>query len=281
MNNATHPYNSNYAHSPLTARIPHHSRSARYSVINSTDIIERMKAHGLELTSIQKTRVRDNSREGYQKHLMRFKPTFTVPAIAGHDHEVLVVNSHDGSSSYRMLAGLIRFACSNGIIVGDFSTEVKIRHVGMTDGKLAQGLKEVYATFETQKRVVEQMQSFTPTPLQIAHVATEIARERIAKRKGSFDHKLTLSTVMGAKRDADAGLDLWTMFNRIQESVIRGGIAYKYKTIERDEKTGSEKTKRHNRHTKEVKGIDQQQELNRMVFNKCFALLALNNALSV
>jgi hypothetical protein len=71
------------------------------------------------------------------------------------------------------------------------------------------------------------------------------------------------------------------MFNRIQESIIRGGIAYKYKTTEIDEKTGKENIKQHNRHTKEIKGIDQQQELNKMVFNKCFALLALNNALRV
>ncbi|EBA7968526.1 DUF945 domain-containing protein, partial [Salmonella enterica] len=34
--------------------------------------------------------------------------------------EIILLNSHDGSSSYQMVPGLFRFICTNGLVCGSF-----------------------------------------------------------------------------------------------------------------------------------------------------------------
>ena len=53
----------------------------------------------------------------YTKHMIRMR-------YAGHAearpeaNEIILINSHDGASSYQMLAGVFRFVCCNGLVVG-------------------------------------------------------------------------------------------------------------------------------------------------------------------
>jgi hypothetical protein len=40
--------------------------------------------------------------------------------------EIILLNSHDGSSSYQMLPGLFRSVCQNGLICGESFGEVRV-----------------------------------------------------------------------------------------------------------------------------------------------------------
>lgn len=42
--------------------------------------------------------------------------------------EIILLNSHDGSSSYQMLLGLFRQVCANGLIYVDVLGEVRVLH---------------------------------------------------------------------------------------------------------------------------------------------------------
>src|ERR1700731_5292278 len=45
--------------------------------------------------------------------------------------EVVLINSHDGSSQYSLQAGVFRLVCSNGMVVADSLLDaIKIRHTG-------------------------------------------------------------------------------------------------------------------------------------------------------
>lgn len=37
-------------------------------------------------------------------------------------------NSHDGTSSYQMIAGMFRFVCCNGMVAGEIHNDVRVRH---------------------------------------------------------------------------------------------------------------------------------------------------------
>ena len=41
-----------------------------------------------------------------------------------------LINSDDGASSYRTLAGVFRFVCCNGPVVGEVSNDIRIPHKG-------------------------------------------------------------------------------------------------------------------------------------------------------
>lgn len=43
-----------------------------------------------------------------------------------------MINSHNGSCSYQLMAGIFRLVCTNGLIVGARIAAINIRHMGHT-----------------------------------------------------------------------------------------------------------------------------------------------------
>ncbi|OKN68838.1 hypothetical protein AM469_006565 [Pseudomonas aeruginosa] len=53
------------------------------------------------------TRVRNEDRREYTKHLIRLRHASQINGDEA--NEIILLNSHDGTSSYQMLAGMFRF----------------------------------------------------------------------------------------------------------------------------------------------------------------------------
>lgn len=47
------------------------------------------------------------------------------PGLGAEANEIILLNSHDGTSSYQMLAGMLRFVCKNGLVCGDAVADVR------------------------------------------------------------------------------------------------------------------------------------------------------------
>lgn len=56
---------------------------------------------------------RDADCHGHTKHMLRLRRTDDIGAAEA--AEVVIVNSHDGTSAYQMFAGMIRFVCTRCI----------------------------------------------------------------------------------------------------------------------------------------------------------------------
>src|SRR3546814_8105435 len=77
----------------------------------------------------------------HTKHMIRLRHANQVnDSIA---NEIILLNSHDGTSSYQMLAGAFRFVCSNGLVCGDAVADVRIPHKGDITGQVIEGAYEV------------------------------------------------------------------------------------------------------------------------------------------
>ena len=44
-------------------------------------------------------------------------------------NEIILINNHDGASSYQLLAGQFRFVCCNGLVIGTVSNDIRIPHL--------------------------------------------------------------------------------------------------------------------------------------------------------
>jgi hypothetical protein len=111
-----------YAPSAL-AREAASDRSSRYAYIPTINVIEGM----------QKAGTRDESRKEHTKHMIRFRHESATTAMTVGDSlsEVILINSHDGTSAYKLMAGIFRLVCSNGLIVADtMQDSISIRHSG-------------------------------------------------------------------------------------------------------------------------------------------------------
>ncbi|MCV5598190.1 DUF945 domain-containing protein, partial [Escherichia coli] len=77
----------------------HESRSDRYTYIPTITILESLQCEGFEPFFACQTKVRDQSKREHTKHMLRLR---RAGQLTGHQvPEIILLNSHDGSSSYQ------------------------------------------------------------------------------------------------------------------------------------------------------------------------------------
>ena len=225
----------------------HASRSERYAYIPTITLLESLQREGFQPFFACQTRVRDQSRREHTKHMLRLR---RAGQITGQQvPEIILLNSHDGSSSYQMLPGLFRSVCCNGLVCGTSLGEVRVPHKGDVVGKVIEGAYEVLGVFDRVEEKRDAMQSLLlPPPAQQA-----LAKAALTYRFGEEHQPVTESQVLSARRWQDEQNDLWTIFNRLQENLSKGGLAGRSAQGKRSR-------------TRAVNGIDGDLKLNRALW---------------
>lgn len=91
----------------IFADAPHESRSERYSYIPTATVLHKLRGEGFQPFMACQTRVRQEGRRDFTKHMLRLRHASQITA-RGVANEIILLNSHDGTSSYQMLAGAFR-----------------------------------------------------------------------------------------------------------------------------------------------------------------------------
>ncbi|HFD11585.1 MAG TPA: DUF945 domain-containing protein, partial [Crenotrichaceae bacterium] len=133
---------------------PHYSRSQRYVQIPTSRLLTGLKREGFEPYYAAQAGVRDATKVGYAKHLLRFRHRSQIADESV--NEIVLINSHDGSSSYRMLAGCFRFVCVNGMVCGETYDEVRVTHRGDIQHNIIEG---AWRMLEQSKAITESRQA--------------------------------------------------------------------------------------------------------------------------
>lgn len=225
----------------------HESRSERYTYIPTISLLDNLQREGFQPFFGCQTRVRDPNKREHTKHMLRLR---REGQITGNQvPEIILLNSHDGSSSYQMLPGLFRSVCANGLICGDTFGEVRVPHKGDVVGRVIEGAYEVLNVFERVEEQREAMQSLIlPAPARQA-----IANAALCYRFGEEHQPVTVSQLLTPRRHEDSRDDLWTVFNRLQENLSKGGLSARTATGKRTR-------------SRAVKGIDGDVKLNRALW---------------
>ncbi|KLP44162.1 DUF932 domain-containing protein [Enterobacter ludwigii] len=225
----------------------HGSRSEKYAYIPTITLLENLQREGFEPFFACQSRVRDPDRREHTKHLLRLRRT---GQITGQQvPEIILLNSHDGSSSYQMLPGLFRAICTNGLVCGQSFGEIRVPHRGDVAEKVIEGAYEVLGVFDRVEEKRDAMQSLLlPPPAQHA-----LANAALTYRFGEEHQPVTATQILTPRRYEDRQDDLWTVYNRIQESLLKGGLPGR-----------TAKGKRS--HTRAVNGIDGDVKLNRALW---------------
>lgn len=231
----------------IFATEPHGTRSARYTYIPTIDVLTGLRREGFEPFMVTQTKVRNQDRRDHTKHMIRLRH---AGQIAGAEaNEIVLLNSHDGSSSYQMLAGMFRFVCSNGMVCGDTFGDVRTPHKGDVIGQVIDGAFTVLDSFERAEAQRDGMQA-----VQLRDGADRaFAAAALALRYDEGAAPIHADQLLRARRVEDQRSDLWTTFHRVQENLIRGGLRGR-----------NANGQRHT--TRAVNGIDQDVKLNRALW---------------
>ena len=143
----------------IFAEAKHESRSERYSYIPTAAVLTELRKEGFQPFMICQTRVRQDDRRDYTKHLLRLRHVSQINGAEA--NEIILLNSHDGTSSYQLLGGMFRFVCSNGLVCGDTVGDVRVPHKGDVAGHVIEGAYQVLGGFEHAQESRESMQAIT------------------------------------------------------------------------------------------------------------------------
>lgn len=198
-------------------------------------------------------------KESYVKHMLRFRPgkNFYNKEEVG---EIILINSHDGKSSYRMFAGIFRFICQNGLMIGDMMEDYKITHKGNIQDEVLNAAYSITDNFEESRSSIDTMKSIELLPEE-----KQIFAESAMMLKYDKEEKpIKPESLLSIRRFEDKKDNLWTSFNTIQENLTKGGLRAKTKTGKRTK-------------TRAVKAIDSNVKLNRALWNLTERMSELKN----
>ena len=205
----------------------HASRSERYSYIPTIDVLRGLRKEGFEPFMVAQGRSRVEGKAEFTKHMVRLRHAAQVQTKA-EANEIILINSHDGASSYQLLAGAFRFVCHNGLVVGDVVGDIRIPHRGNVQGEVIEGAFRVLEEFETVEEHTEAMKAL---PLEAgeeiafatAALALRFGERSVEEEGGHRPAPVTAEQLNEARRIEDVGHTLWATFQRVSENVMRGG----------------------------------------------------------
>jgi hypothetical protein len=238
------------------AATPKPGVSAKYSFLPTSRIIEDMDRLGWKVNQAKSNRSRTANAKEFGNHVVKFfHPDVFMKDQDGNIEayvNIVVMNNHMGTGSFKFEMGIFRLVCENGLIIKDKDFGgFNMRHSGYSFDQLQETLNqamtqlpEVVGKINTYNQIIMSKES-----------QREFAQQAFALRSYQ-DRQLTeteLEEFLAPRRKQDEGDSLWVVLNRVQESVLKGGYSITNK-------------KNKLRRAKSIKNIQQDIKLNQMVW---------------
>lgn len=205
--------------------------SESYSFVPSTLVIDTLEKLGM--VPVQANQRNAKGDETVARHLIRFALTEDIgKARESKDltTEVVMVNSHNGRTAFKLYYGLYRLICGNGLVVSEATVGMTRRHIGDVkaiiselNNVLEQGPKVI-----TLIKAMKKLKLSDSDRLDLARHALALRyEEKIERGKPTVKPTILADQLIIPRRREDNGTDLWSTFNVIQENLVSGGITGK------------------------------------------------------
>ncbi len=199
---------------------PHFEVSDKYHFIPTIDVIEEIRFHNWYPVSVSVANVRDDEKEGFQQHCVRFRHFEDLLNPKDNAVELLLFNSHDRSKAFSISAGIFRFVCANGLVISDSVFEAyKIKHLGERENDVINAVANITSIKPKLMKKIEKLESITLNQSE----KESFAKSSIPLR---FEEHLEINHIdlLIPHRFEDSKNDLYTVLNVIQENLLRGNI---------------------------------------------------------
>ena len=243
----------------IFAEEKHGSRSDKYTYIPTIEVVNGLRKEGFQPFLATQSRARDENKRNFTKHMIRLRHANQL--ADKETYEIVLINSHDGTSSYQMMCGIFRFVCQNGMVLGDTVEDIRIPHRGDIVSDVIDAAYSIVDDFDTAKESIETMKS---THLTLPEAEAFAAAALTLKYDDIEKAPISPVQALSVRRRADEEKDLWTTFSRIQENVIKGGQRGRSVTGKRVS-------------TRPVKSIDNNIKLNKALWVLATQMAALKN----
>jgi len=199
----------------------------RYVHVPTEKVIEDVMKLGW--TPINAYRVASRGkRTGTGRHMVKFVNYDFMQEGKTEYPELLLTNSHDGTTAFKLDVGIFRLVCSNGMVVKsqDFGS-MKVRHYGYDFETIKGAVNDLVEQIPDYLKQVEDMKEQKLEREQMLEFARQAAMLRMTKvNETAIDEVVDVEDLLESTRKEDEGNGLWEVFNRLQEKVVNGKFNY-------------------------------------------------------
>lgn len=248
-------------------------RSDKYKVLTTSEILKPFTTSGFEIVKIDARRKRKNTiaENDHRHHVVRLRSNDFK--IENDFIDIVISNSYDGSSPFKINLGIFRLVCSNGLVIGKSFFERSIKHVG--DDFLHKVWAAIRDALNKKNELLELINKMKVLSLSEEQIV-EFTRMQFANRLKSIPNLISFDASAKALRSEDVGNTAWLILNRVQEKLINGGIVYSYHpTLENGEVDRSRILVSKSR---KITSPSEQLNVNKLVFDGAIKMLDLVTA---
>jgi hypothetical protein len=213
--------------------------SSRYGFVDTESAINILADYGFVPTRAIQKPSRTPAMAPYQEHMI----SFARPNEFGKEDQknLVLFNSHNKRSSLRLMTGNFRAVCSNQLIKEGEGFDAKLRHSKVTAREFENLLIHQVQNLDSMMESIETMRGRNLSSndcLDFAYDALKMRWDMVATpqelegtengiRATTWE---TMQQALKVRRLGDGANDCYTVFNRLQESVLRGGVQVYSKT---------------------------------------------------
>lgn len=206
----------------LTQTEAHENTSDRYSLIPTSRVLTVLADHGWHPAKVMEARTRKEENQGFQKHIVRLRNESygtDFASVGDSLPEIVLINSHMGSASFQLMAGIFRLVCSNGMIAGNIASDYKIRHVGYTDSAVESAIAGIVGHVPMIAEKLGEFSGIVLNPEEQRAYAKAAIELRFEGDKWAVKPEELLTPRRWNDRLTP---DLWSTYNVVQENLIKG-----------------------------------------------------------
>lgn len=249
-----------------------HARES-YGFVSTRRILDIFEARGWEVESVQTNRVRTEGRQGFQKHLIMLKnPKLAkIPGLSISNDSfarLCLFNSHDMSSALKIFWGALRGACLNNNVFGAVFRHFHATHSKNVVSRLAEGIDYMNEGLPELIENLRTLQSIQMSQAQRMEYARRLVDMRLENVKNVV--RVDYSCTENALRAEDTAQDAYTVMNRVQEYMIRGGVPYIYENKILNEKGDVIERRNVSTITRKLSSIPSQLRLSQALVSEIF-----------
>ena len=244
--------------------------SKHYSFVPTMKVVNDLRELGYECVDATQVKARKKSTNGYQKHMLTFEhPDHKVEGSEEYP-QILLTNSHDGGNAFTLSAGIFRLVCSNGLVIKteDYGS-ARLVHKGYSFEAVQKLVKEFEETISEVLTKITAMKKVELTKAQQIEFAKKAALLRFTAKSYNEDNiadVVQIDDLLNAERPEDKGNGLYEVYNRVQESLVKGKYLYAASGKVNDEGTKVRKGR-------EIKNFKQSIDVNKKLSELAFELV--------
>lgn len=198
----------------IFAKSPSPKLSDRYAFADSEYYLNKFIDNGWNITSAKQI-----SKSVYAPHqvVLRHNANANVGDLLP---QLLFVNSHNGIQKMNLNMGIYRLVCSNGLTVpSSVSQSLSIKHLDLTNSFIDSITESFFFNIPTVMDNVNRMRNKMLNNDEIMDFSSKAINIRFTN-----PNDIDLNDIINPVRREDTSKDLWTVFNVVQEKLIKGGV---------------------------------------------------------